>query len=103
MFEEKKYQCKDRIISIFQLHVRPIVRGESKNPTEFGAKIGAAVYEGYTFIDHHSWDAYNESSDLSLQIQLFKKRFGYLPYISDFSFGTIFVSNSSFGFRFMPS
>ena len=33
----------------------------------------------YTFIDHHSWDAYNESTDLSLQIQLFKERFGYLP------------------------
>ena len=64
---------------IFQPHVRPIVRGKSKAPTEFGAKIGAAVYEGYTFIDHHSWDAYNESTDLSLQIQLFKERFGYLP------------------------
>ena len=79
MFEEKKHQCKDRIISIFQPHVRPIVRGKSKTPTEFGAKIGAAVYEGYTFIDHHSWDAYNESTDLSLQIQLFKERFGCLP------------------------
>ena len=79
MFEGKKHQCKNRIISIFQPHVRPIVRGKSKAPTEFGAKIGAAVYEGYTFIDHHSWDAYNESSDLLLQIQLFKERFGYLP------------------------
>lgn len=79
MFDEKKHQCKDRIVSIFQPHIRPIVRGKSKAPTEFGAKIGAAVYEGYTFIDHHSWDAYNESTDLSLQIQLFKERFGYLP------------------------
>lgn len=79
MFDEKKHQCKDRIVSIFQPHIRPIVRGKSKAPTEFGAKIGAAVYEGYTFIYHHSWDAYNESTDFSLQIQLFKERFGYLP------------------------
>ena len=50
MFDEKKHQCKDRIVSIFQPHIRPIVRGKSKAPTEFGAKIGAAVYEGYTFI-----------------------------------------------------
>ena len=64
MFDEKKHQCKDRIVSFFQPHVRPIVRGKSKAPTEFGAKIGAAVYEGYTFIDHHSWDAYNERTDL---------------------------------------
>ena len=47
--------------------------------TEFGAKIGASIVEDYTFIDHHSWDAYNESQDLLLQIQLFKERFGYLP------------------------
>lgn len=79
MFEKKLHQCKNRIVSIFQPHVRPIVRGKSKAPTEFGAKIGAAVYEGYTFIDHHSWDAYNESSDLLPQIRLFKERFGYLP------------------------
>ena len=31
------------------------------------------------FIDHHSWEAYNESQDLLLQIQLFKERLGYLP------------------------
>ena len=65
--------------SIFQPHVRAIVRGKAKARTEFGAKIGASIVEGYTFIDHHSWEAYNESQDLLLQIQLFKERFGYLP------------------------
>lgn len=79
MFANGTHQCADRIVSIFQPHVRPIVRGKAKANTEFGAKIGASIVEGYTFIDHHSWDAYNESSDLSLQIQLFKERFGYLP------------------------
>ena len=79
MFRTKTHTCADRILSIFQPHVRAIVRGKAKARTEFGAKIGASVVEGYTFIDHHSWDAYNESQDLSLQIQLFKERFGYLP------------------------
>ena len=46
---------------------------------EFGAKMGTSIVEGYTFMDHHSWDVYNESRDLSLQIQLFKERFGHLP------------------------
>ena len=73
------HQCANRIVSIFQPHVRPIVRGKAKAKTEFGAKIGVSVVEGYTFIDHHSWDAYNESLDLPLQIQLFKERFGCLP------------------------
>ena len=79
MFEDKTHVCANRMVSIYQPHVRPIIRGKAKAKTEFGAKIGASLYEGYTFIDHHSWDAYNESSDLSLHINKFKERFGYLP------------------------
>jgi hypothetical protein len=80
MFKAGVHSCTDRIISIFQPHLRPIVRGKSKAPTEFGAKIGVSLGEGgYTFVDHHSWDAYNEASDLRLQIELYRQRFGCLP------------------------
>lgn len=72
-------QCADRIVSIFQPHIRPIVRGKAKAKVEFGAKIGASIVNGYTFIDHLSWDAYNEGTDVELQIKLYKERFGYLP------------------------
>ena len=41
--------------------------------------MGASVVDEYTFIDHHSWDAYNESVDLELQIELYRQRFGCLP------------------------
>ena len=79
MFKEGTHCIAGRIVSVFQPHIRPIVRGKAKSPTEFGAKIGASVVQGYTFIDNHSWDAYNEASDLELQIELYRKRFGYLP------------------------
>ena len=79
MYRNDTNRVTDRIVSIFQPHVRPIVRGKSKAPTEFGAKIGASVVKGYTFIDHHSWDAYNEESDLELQIDLYRERLGYFP------------------------
>ena len=72
----KLYTCEDRILSIFQPHVRAIVHGKAKN--DFGDKIGVSIVEGYTFINHRSWDAYNENQDLVLQIQLFKERFGCL-------------------------
>ena len=39
----------------------------------------AKVVNGYTYVDHLIWDAYNESSDLILQTELYKKRFGILP------------------------
>ena len=45
----------------------------------FGAKVGASIVNGYTYVDHLSWDAYNESSDLVTQMELYKKRFGMLP------------------------
>ena len=79
MFETNSHQCKDRIISVFQPHVRPIVRGKSKAKVEFGAKIGVAVVNGYTFVDHHSWDAYNESEDLKVHLAKYFARFGCLP------------------------
>lgn len=79
MLQLGTHQCADRIISIFQPHIRPIVRGKAKAKVEFGAKIGASIVNGYTFVDHLSWDAYNEESDVELQIKLYKERFGYLP------------------------
>lgn len=79
MFEQNVRTCADRIISIYQPHLRPIVRGKAKAKVEFGAKIGAGIVNGYTYVDHLSWDAYNESTDLTTQIDLYRKRFGILP------------------------
>lgn len=79
MFRNGTHSCPDRIISIHQPHIRPIVRGKAKARVEFGAKIGVAIVSGYSFIDHHSWDAYNESSDLGIHIEKFKERFGNNP------------------------
>ncbi len=79
MYETKTHQCADRIVSVFQPHVRPIVRGKSKSKVEFGAKVGAAVAKGYTFIDHFSWDGYNESVDLKTHVEAYIARFDCLP------------------------
>ena len=79
MFDHDVRSCLDRIVSIFQSHVRPIVRGKAGRKTEYGAKIGVSVVNGFTYIDHLSWDAYNETSDLILQIMTYKERFGYYP------------------------
>lgn len=73
------HTCENRIISIHQPHIRPIVRGKAKAKVEFGAKIGVSVVNGYSFIDHHSWDAYNEASDLTTHIDKYKERFGCEP------------------------
>ncbi len=79
MYTSKIHSVKDRIVSITQPHVRPIVRGKVSAPVEFGAKLSLSLVNGFSFIDRLSWDAYNESADLIDQINSYKKRFGCYP------------------------
>lgn len=79
MFEEKKHQVANRLVSIHQPHVRPIVRGKAKSPTEFGAKIHLSMIDGYAFVDTISWDAFHEGSHLPDYVEHYKKRYGYYP------------------------
>lgn len=37
------------------------------------------MIDGFSFIDHLSWDSFNESKDLIPQIKKYKERFGYYP------------------------
>jgi hypothetical protein len=80
MYDERKHTVSDRIVSISQPHVRPIVRGkQGKKKVEFGSKIGLSLIDGYARIDTLSWDAYNESHDLQRQAEAYKGLFGYYP------------------------
>jgi hypothetical protein len=56
------------------------VRGKEKSKVEFGAKIQASLVKGFVFLDHISWNAFNESSYLLQSIGKYKKRFGFYPY-----------------------
>lgn len=79
MYENKSNRIDDRIVSLTQPHVRPIVRGKAGHPVEFGAKISASYYNGYIFLDRISWDNFNESGDLKAQVEEFKLQTGDYP------------------------
>ena len=79
MFENHSQRIDNRLVSISQPHVRPIKRGKAGRETEFGAKLSLSVVEGFSFVDHLSWDNYNESLDLTEQITTFHRRFGFYP------------------------
>lgn len=79
MYDNKRHRIEDRIVSISQPHVRPIVRGKAGAAVEFGAKMTISVVDGFTFIEKISWDNYNEGSDLIEQIEKYRTRFGYYP------------------------
>ena len=79
MYENHSHKTADRIVSISQPHIRPIVRGKAKSNVEFGAKISLSLVDGFSFVDKISWDSYNESGDLIGQIMKYHDRFGFYP------------------------
>lgn len=79
MYTEKRKQISDRIVSISQPWVRPIVRGKAGSSVEFGSKINISVTEGMITVDQSSFDAFNESIHLQDQMESYKGRFGYYP------------------------
>jgi len=79
MYDENKNTIKNRIVSIFQPHVRPILRGKEKSRVEFGSKLGASLDNGFVRINTFSWDAYHEGKDLIPQVESYFNIHGYYP------------------------
>ena len=79
MYDAKAHSHPNRIVNIYQPHVRPIPRGKDKHGIEFGAKLGVSEICGFSRIDRISWEAYSESNDLVLQVENYRKLFGYYP------------------------
>ena len=80
MYETKKNSIPNRIVSLSQPYIRPIVRGKAKTPTEFGAKLDMSIDEnGMARLEKISFDSYNESDVLIRAILRYYDRYGHYP------------------------
>ena len=79
MHDNKTHTVGDRIVSIGQPHVRPIVRGKAAVPVEFGAKMELSMAGGYGRIEKISFDAYNEGGTLVDAVERYREREGRYP------------------------
>jgi len=79
LFDNEKQSIEDRIVSLSQPYIRPLVRGKAGKSVEFGAKLSASCFEGYVFLDRMSWDNFNESGDLKAQVEAYYRFRGYYP------------------------
>lgn len=59
-----------RIVSISKDYLRPIVRGKETKLVEFGAKVNKIQIDGINFIEHISFDAFNEGTRFKSSIYL---------------------------------
>jgi hypothetical protein len=80
MYRNKSRRCDDRIVSISQPYVRPIVRGKLDKPVEFGAKLSVSLNgDGVACVDHLRWGAFHEGGDLKSQVEAYRARHGHYP------------------------
>ena len=80
MYDNKVKRVENRIVSISQPYIRPIVRGKTKTPTEFGAKYDVSIDEkGHARLEKISFEPYNEGCELQDAIERYKERTGKYP------------------------
>ena len=79
MYDNHTHSVENRIVSVSQPFVRPIVRGKAGKPVEFGMKLDISVTDGWTRLEYRSFDAYNEATKLQEMIENLHKREGHYP------------------------
>ncbi len=80
MYENNVHTVPNRIVSISQPYIRPIVRGKAAAPVGFGAKLDLSIDgNGMARLEKLSFDAYNESDVLIDAIERYRERTGHYP------------------------
>jgi IS5 family transposase len=74
--QSDSFRIINRIVSLSKPYIRPIVRGKETKTVEFGAKVNMLQVDGINFIEHLSYDAFNEGTRLQSGIYLQRKLFG---------------------------
>jgi transposase, IS5 family len=65
-----------RIVSLHKPYVRPIVRGKEVKSVEFGAKVNLLQVDGINFVEHLSFENFNEGIRLPQAIRKHRELFG---------------------------
>lgn len=66
----------NRIVSLHKPYVRPIIRGKENKPLEFGAKVHIYQVDNFDFIEHSSFDNFNETTRFESTIDHHQLHFG---------------------------
>jgi hypothetical protein len=90
MYKEKSRRIDNRIVNLYQPWVRPIKRGKAGSDVEFGPKLSVSLVDGTAYVDHFSWEAFNEGTHLKEQVEAYHERYGFYPevVISDQIYGS---------------
>jgi transposase, IS5 family len=62
LHEDPKSKIEDRIVSLHQPHIRPIVRGKENKRVEFGPKVNMLRVGGISVVERFSFNSFNETT-----------------------------------------
>ena len=79
MYDEHTHKVEDRIVSIAQPWLRPIVRGKANASVEFGAKAATARIGGFSFMIHMDYENFPEAKYLEKSVEEYRRIFGVYP------------------------
>lgn len=79
MHDTRAIRCDNRIVSLDQPHIRPIVRGKAGARVEFGPKLDASLSNGIARVEAISFEAYNEGCVAIAACERYAQRHGYYP------------------------
>ena len=93
MYRTGSPRIKDRIVSFYREYVRPIKRGKSGKPVEFGPKGALSLIGKFLFLDKISHDNFSEASEdiVRGQIKNYEEKFKKKPpsFTGDKLYGTL--------------
>jgi len=79
MFDGKTNRCEGKIMNLRQPFVRAILRNKVRAKYEYGQKLALAKANGHVFMEHQSWENFNECKTLEQSVLNYYNRFGYYP------------------------
>jgi len=79
MYDENTHKVDNRIVSIAQPWLRPIVRGKANAAVEFGAKVATVRIGGFSFVIHMDYENFPEALYLEKSAEEYRRIFGFYP------------------------
>jgi hypothetical protein len=76
LYLEGQPHVSERITSLHKSYVRPLIRGKEVRPVEFGVKVNLLQVNGINFIEHFSYENFNEGTRFKSTTQLQRRYFG---------------------------
>lgn len=77
MYDRDERKIEDRIVDLYQPHVRPMKTGKDKGSAESGSRQLGMLKDGFTHVHALCWDAFNVGVLLKQAVEAYPGNYGF--------------------------